>query len=258
VLHGYCQQLAGLLLLCGPAALAGPVQRAANRAEQPPTPAAVPAPVITITLLDRHGHAVPVRTGCQHTGGGNIDVVQPTPNALVVTMTGAAVACAHPCKDSLAAFDFDLEQCFELAIENGAGKRFKMTLEGRVLGLLRSPRSGKGMAEESGACATVTCVPTELLTVCAPPHSVSGGDNLSVNCREGPVSAFVLPGKFTLRQKFHLAASSPRSLLPCKAASAEFAPDPALDPLWISYWEPFHGAIKKDFGFQVVLRVVAE
>ena len=44
----------------------------------------------------------------------------------------------------------------------------------------------------------------------------------------------------------------------CKAASAEFAPDPALDPLWISYWEPFHGAIKKDFGFQVTVRVVPE
>ena len=56
----------------------------------------------------------------------------------------------------------------------------------------------------------------------------------------------------------HIAVSNPHSLLPCKAASAEFAPDPALDPLWISYWEPFHGAIKKDFGFQVVVKAVAE
>ena len=47
----------------------------------------------------------------------------------------------------------------------------------------------------------------------------------------------------------------PKTLLPCKAPSAEFAPDPALDPLWISYWEPFHGAAKKDFGFQVILKV---
>ena len=35
-------------------------------------------------------------------------------------------------------------------------------------------------------------------------------------------------------------------------------PDPALDPLWISAWEPFHGAAKKDFGFQVTLKVAAE
>jgi len=44
-------------------------------------------------------------------------------------------------------------------------------------------------------------------------------------------------------------------LKPCKAASAEFAPEQALDPLWISYWEPFHGAAKKDFGFQITLKV---
>src|SRR5215472_9188357 len=55
-------------------------------------------------------------------------------------------------------------------------------------------------------------------------------------------------------------AYSPRppSLKPCKAASAEFAPEQALDPLWISYWEPFHGAAKKDFGFQITIKVAPE
>ncbi len=32
----------------------------------------------------------------------------------------------------------------------------------------------------------------------------------------------------------------------------------AFDPLWLSYKEPFHGAIKKDFGFQVTLKVVED
>jgi hypothetical protein len=50
-------------------------------------------------------------------------------------------------------------------------------------------------------------------------------------------------------------ASHPQCWRLCKAASAEFAPDPGLDPLWISYWEPFHGAAKKDFGFQVTMKV---
>src|SRR5204863_246480 len=49
-----------------------------------------------------------------------------------------------------------------------------------------------------------------------------------------------------------------KACLPCKSASAEFAPDPALDPLWISYWEPFHGAVKKDFGLQVILKVAED
>ena len=61
-------------------------------------------------------------------------------------------------------------------------------------------------------------------------------------------SIFIEPG-----QTFTLAARSDCFLF--KRPSAEFAPDPALDPLWISYWEPFHGAIKKDFGFQVTLKV---
>ena len=52
--------------------------------------------------------------------------------------------------------------------------------------------------------------------------------------------------------------TAPRSVLPCKAPSAEFAPDPALDPLWISYKEPFHAAIKKDFGLQVTIKVAED
>jgi hypothetical protein len=38
----------------------------------------------------------------------------------------------------------------------------------------------------------------------------------------------------------------------------EFAPDPALDPLWISAFEPFHGSKKKDFGFRVTIKVEPE
>ena len=64
--------------------------------------------------------------------------------------------------------------------------------------------------------------------------------------------------RYNLKQTFSLTASHPASLWPHKAASAEFAPDPGLDPLWISYWEPFHGASKKDFGFQMILRVAPE
>jgi len=48
------------------------------------------------------------------------------------------------------------------------------------------------------------------------------------------------------------------TILPTKGPSAEFAPDPAIDPLWLSYKEPFHGAIKKDFGFQIILKVAEE
>jgi hypothetical protein len=58
-----------------------------------------------------------------------------------------------------------------------------------------------------------------------------------------------------LHQTFHVGVSEKHHLLGCFPSSAEFAPDPALDPLWIGYWEPFHGANKKDFGFQVIMKV---
>jgi hypothetical protein len=66
----------------------------------------------------------------------------------------------------------------------------------------------------------------------------------------------VTPGKYTLHQTFALAAHINNCV--CKRPSAEFAPDPALDPLWISYREPFHGIAKKDFGFQVILKVAED
>jgi hypothetical protein len=131
-----------------------------------------------------------------------------------------------------------------------------------VIGLLRSHAHGGGSA--GIVCPAQACLTScesggpALLEVALPGRSVAGGENLSVNDRQGPVSVVVPFGKFVLHQKFGVEAAHPKKLLPCKAASAEFAPDPALDPLWISYWEPFHGANKKDFGFQVTLRVSAE
>src|SRR5262245_14753056 len=71
-------------------------------------------PAVTISLGARHGHVTPVRQGCTHTGGGNIDVAQPSADTVVITMTGVAVAYCHPCKDSHAGMNFDLEQCLEI------------------------------------------------------------------------------------------------------------------------------------------------
>jgi hypothetical protein len=217
-----------------------------------------PAPVPTITLYERHGHVTPRREGFAHTGAGTIDIAQPSPDTLLITMYGVAVAGAHPCKDSVASLEFDLNQCFEIALDKPKGKNRKLTIEARVLGLLRSHCKGGGSAEESGGCAKVASGPAVLVTLCVPAHTVAGGENLSINDHDGPISVPVTAGKYTLHHTFHVLATHSRSLLPCKAASAEFAPDPALDPLWISAWEPFHGAGKKDFGLQVTIKVAVE
>lgn len=214
------------------------------------------SPPVTITLGSRHGHVSPDRCGCTHTAGGNVDVQQPSSDTVVITVTGVAVAYGTPCQGSHATMGADVEQCFEVVFDNPKVKKAKLTIEGRVVGLLRSHCKG-GSAAYDHAVASVTSGPTPLVTLSVPPHAVGEGDNLSVNDREGPVSTPIFAGKFTLHQKFVVTATAPKSLLPCKAPSAEFAPD-AMDPLWISYKEPFRGASKKDFGFQITVKVAED
>jgi hypothetical protein len=221
-----------------------------------------PPPLVTINLGNRQAQGTPTRQGFTHTGGGNIDVQQPTADVLVVTMTGVTVAGGHPCKDSFAALAFDLAQDFEIAAAKPEIKKVKLSIEARVIGLLRTHACGGGSAEIT-CPAHAAIVPSgaagvALVEVGLPGRSVGGGENLSVNDQHGPVSAVVPVGRYTLHEQFGVQASHPKKLLPCKAASAEFAPDPALDPLWISAFEPFHGAQKKDFGFRVTIKVEPE
>lgn len=219
-------------------------------------PATTAGPSVSITPGSRHGHGTPHRLGCSHTGGGNIDVAQPSPDTLVLTMGGVAVATSSLCCPGSASMDFDLTQEFEVVFEKRDVKAAKITVEARAIGLLRS--NANGMAELSHGEVSICSATNEVLALSLPDHSVAGGDNLSINDHEGPVVASVGAGKYRLCQTVHFLASHPKAILPCKASSAEFAPDPALDPLWISYWEPFHGVAKKDFGFQVTIKVAAD
>jgi hypothetical protein len=219
------------------------------------TPAGSTAPPASLILGPRHGHVTPERHGCTHTGGGNIDVAQPSPDTVVITMSGAAVAYGSVC-DASASQNFDFDQAFEVSFDNPKLKKAKLTMEGRVIGLLRTHgRNDTAGYDQAGAA--VLSGPTTLVSVLVPPHSVGGGGNLSVNDHGGPISVPIAPGKYCLRQSFVVSAMAHKCLL-CKGPSAEFAPDPALDPLWLSYKEPFHGAIKKDFGFQVILKVAED
>ncbi len=229
------------------------------------SPAAPAPPSVSITLRERHGHVIPDRHGFTHTGAGYIDVAQPSPDTVVVTMTGVVVAGAHPHADSYAALDFDLDQCLEVSFDDPKVQKAKITIEGRIIGLLRShPRwgackKGCGTAEVTHAQAAVLVAGgAPVVALPQVPHTVACGENLSMNDHEGPVEATISAGKYTLHQTFGILAAHPWGLLPCQPASAEFAPDPALDPLWISYWEPFHGISKKDFGYQVIIKVAED
>jgi len=209
--------------------------------------AGAPAPPpVSITLYERHGHTTPIKGKHTHTGGGLIDVTSPAPDTVLITMSGAAVA------NSSMRFDFD--QCFEVSFDDPKLKKAKLAVEGRVIGLLRGEK--KGCADYSDACASILAGPVALVSLCVPPHGVCGCDSLAVNDHDGPRMVPVVPGKYTLHQTFTLSAHSDSCIF--KRPSAEFAPDPALDPLWINYFEPFHGVKKDFFGFQVIVKVIPD
>jgi hypothetical protein len=216
---------------------------------------AAPAPDVSIALGSRSGKVTPVRSGCTHTGGGNIDVQQPSPDTIVITMSGAAVAYGGPTGPASASQVFEVVQQFEVSFDKPTVRAAKLTVEGRVIGFLRSHKVGSA---EQCASATVTGGAGPGLALAMPPHAVSGAESISINDREGPAGVIVAAGRYVLSQSFRVTAAMPKSVLPCKAPSAEFAPDPALDPLWISHKEPFHGANKKDLGFQVTIKVTPE
>jgi hypothetical protein len=242
---------------CGRAAQPTPVP-AGSPVTITVTTASAPPPPVSITLGARHAHVVPARSGFTHTGAGNIDVAQPSADTVVVTMTGVAVAGGHPVKASGAALNFQLDQSFEVSFDNPKVKKAKISIEGRVIGLLRSERKGCGSASEGPGYATVNSDKLAVVLLSVTEHSVAAGESLSINDHEGPAEAAIAPGKYTLHGTFTIAAAHDKSLRLTKAVSSEFAPDPALDPLWISYWEPFHGASKKDFGFQITIKVAED
>jgi len=231
----------------------GSVPAAQEQDPDRPPPVAPPY----LRLHERDSRVTPRCCGFAHTGGGVIDVTQPAPDIVVITMGGVVTAGAHPFMNSLASFDFDLTQCLEVVMDKPEGKSIKLNVSARVIGLLRSQVVGKGVAEESG-CVTLTCGPAPLTSISLPDHAVANGKNLSISDQEGPVPVPVGTGKYTLHQSFHVCAKHPLHLVPCKALSAEFAPDPALNPHWISYFEAFHGIAKNNFGFQVTIQVTAD
>jgi hypothetical protein len=224
---------------------------------QPVAPAAqASSPKLSFVLKDRHGHATPMRTHAAHTGGGNVDVAQPRDDTLIITMTGVVTAGPHPGVATAASLAFDLDQDLEIVSADPKIKMAKLTLEAQIVGLLRGDEHG-GCAGVNNGSLVVVNGKTTVLSLAIEGHTVSGGENLAINDRKGPVSVAVPPGDYHLLQTFHISANHAHGIRG-KAAAAEFAPDPTLDPTWISVTDPFRGANKKEFGFRVILRVEPE
>jgi hypothetical protein len=186
---------------------------------QPPAP---PPPRVAFLLKDRHGHATPERAGTARSGGGNVEVSHPREDTLILTMTGVVTAGPHPCKASSSLMHFDLDQRLEIAFADPKLKQARLTIEGRLIGLLRGDKHGGSASVGHGEIALASGG-GPLVKVFVEGHAVSGEENLAINDHKGSVSVPVLPGEYHLLQTLHIQAAHARTICG-KAASAEFPP----------------------------------
>jgi hypothetical protein len=223
-----------------------------------------------IILSPGEATAVPTKAGVAFANGGVIDVAQPNLATVVVTMTGLTATNADLCRASVANYSFNLIQGFDVVFNSPRVKGAKLSIEGRVIGLLRTDHElythhylnhKCGTAETHAATAAVTAVDgPELVALSMPARAATAGDDLSVYNHEGPFAVSVGAGKYVLHETWGFGTTHPA--FHCRGASAEFAPQPSYFPgpvsYWFEHWQPFNGTATKDFGYQVTIKLMPE
>jgi hypothetical protein len=242
------------LLLTGLIALLGP---SAVFADDPPA-----GPAYQIVLRSRHTEVTPTRTKNAQTGGGSIQVEQPDPSTIVITMAGSAVV-GSDVHGSAAGITFNLEQDLDIVATRKGVRRPRIGMVGRVVGTLQVTDPGKcgkacGSADQGPATASLTIGEAGLLSVCVKPSSVACGQESAINHRDGPVETVGVAGCYRLTGSFRISATQGRSVWHRQYAVADFDPAPQLDGFWSDGLKVFRAIPRRDFGFKLVLRVVED
>ena len=240
--------LAGLAALCSAAAV---------HAADPPA-----GPAYQIVLRSRNAEVTPSRVKDAETGGGWIQVEQPEPNTIVISMNGAAVA-GSALHGSAASIDFKLEQDLEIIPLRAGVRPPRLAMVGRLIGTLQVTDPGKcgkscGTGEQGPATACLLAGGTSVLSVSMKPSSVSCGQESFINNRQGPVEALAGVGAYSLTGSFHLSVNQGLGVWNRQAAVADFDPAPRLDGSWGDVLKPFRAVPRKDFGFKIIVRVVED
>ena len=79
-----------------------------------------PRPPVEIVVTPGQASAVPVKRGVVYVNGGVIDVTQPNPTTMVVTMTGLTAADADLLRASVAQYQFELRGGFRGGLQRSA------------------------------------------------------------------------------------------------------------------------------------------
>lgn len=194
--------------------------------------------------------------GLGYTSAPVIDVTQPQPDVLIVTMTGVATAAGLPCNESYAEVGFDLSQNFAVVADRPPPRPVRLIVEGQLVGLFRGNREGAGVAEISvPAEATVTAGPAPVATVGFPGRTHTGKDVVLISDRTPPVEVVILPGEFNLAQKFAIRCSHPKKCFHKNVVMAVFG-NLGRAPEWLGLLDPARDLPRgQDLGFRVAIRV---
>jgi hypothetical protein len=233
-----------------------PPQPLPNGQSAAPAPAPAPAPTYTITLKSRHACVTPRTKKLARVDGGFIDVAAPSPQALVVTMTGTAAASSYLGCTGAATAEFELAQQIEITCSDPSVALVSLSLDSALVGFVRS----KGHAGAAMRLAEVSITPEGWdgtpLTLWYPPFGVTGKDGRLCNQHLPPVQDVPMPiGRYVISARFALDTQAKGV---CDDHSvADFSPDTTLPADWVRNRDPFQGVSKKSFGFTFTLSAAA-
>ena len=192
------------------------------------------------------------------TAGGNVKITQTTPEQLTIRMNGAVSAAGKLYKEAAAHLHFDLKQDFKVVFKKSAQGLQGQTVSGRAPGraccregnaktaaLLDITTRVRRSAVGRRPCCL--CASTDIRLVV--------GRIWQSTVRKGPICIDVRPACYTLAASFLVDAMQSCTLPPKRAAVADFNTG-GIDQS--ARGDAFPKVDRKDFGFVITLRVVAQ
>lgn len=215
-----------------------------------------------IVLRSREAQATPQQSKTSQTGGGSIVVEQPTPNTVVIRMSGSAAAgSTFHCSSS--GINFALLQDLEVIPMREGLRAPRIGMMGRLVGTLTVTDPEKwqhadGSASQGPATAALWCCENTILSIDMPASGVACGERLAINNQSGPCEAPAVAGCYRLTANFQVTANQGKGIWHRQYAVADFDRAPQLDAFWADGLKTFRAVPREEFGFTLAVRVVED
>ena len=221
-------------------------------------PAVVAAAPVRFVLGPRVSSARSDERGLGYTGGGAIEVTQPQPDILLITMTGIVMSAGLPCQESFATIAFDLAQELEVLVTDPRVKAVRLIAEAQLTGRMRRNRPGAGEAlTDTPAGFLVDSPAGPVVDFTFPVQALTEGRDTFINDHYGPVVPFITPGPYKLKARFGIRSSHPWKPGHRNVTEVSFGPPVGRLPEWVGFLDPQREPPRRDLGYRIMLRVEA-